>query len=475
MKSKICLFLSLLCIVLALCASIPAFRDTWEQVQKPVLIRNVRYAATCTELDLSGIPVVDLPELLQLPDLKKLDLRSSGLTLAQYKTLRRWFPDCEILWDVPFQDQFLPQDTQELTITSLTASDIERLDYFPQLKRIQASGCTDYAMLEKLQELRPDLDVNYRISLAGTSFPRELTYLAVSTDHLEELQQILPYFPYLESLTLTDAWGQIDAIHALEQAYPDLEITWRFYFKGLALDEFTEELDLTGIAMTVEETETLLAHLPNLTYVDMTDCGISNEEMEEMNLRHEDIKIVWTVKLGRWFRIRTDATWFMPVKYDFYPKGNDLENLKYCHDIIALDIGHMKISSCEFVAYMPKLKYLLMADTQISDLTPLTGLEELIYLELFLTYVTDCTPLLTITTLEDLNLCYTVGDPVTISQMTWLKNLWWTNCWNQYILHQTLTETYLEFASPSSTGNGWRELPNYFAQRDIFGMYYMTG
>ena len=471
-KSRIFLVPALLLAVLTLCAcllGIPAYRDAHvpetEVTAQPEVIR----------LDLSGKPVEDLSALRQHSRLEWLDLRGSGLTVAQYKTLRRWFPDCEILWDVPFQGRFYSPDLRELTIESLTETDIARLAYFPKLKRVLARNCSDYEMLARLQAERPELDVVYGISLGGRTFSREVKQLTVPADWAQELSLVIPWFENLEAVTLTDCWGKLETAEALREAFPELEITWRFAFKGLALNEFTETLDLTGIPMTVAETEELLTYLPHLTYVDMTDCGISNEEMEEMNLRHEDVKIVWTVRLGSWFRIRTDATWFMPVKYDYYPEGNELENLKYCHDIIALDIGHMDIYSCEFVAYMPKLKYLLMADTKISDLTPLTGLEELVYLELFLTHVTDCTPLLTLTNLEDLNLCYTVGDPVTISQMTWLKNLWWTKCWGPYILEQSLTETHLEFNSPSSTGNGWRELPNYYAQRDIFGMRYMKG
>ncbi len=472
MKRLQYLILAVVLSAVTVCASLLGVRAYRDQF---VTLRETTYLKASRRLDLSGKPAENLEELLQFTHLKTLDLRGSGLTLDQHQTLISWFPDCEILWDIPFQGNFYPQNTRELTITTMTDADIAMLDYFPELRWIRAHGCTDYAMLEKLRLSRPNLDVTYHIILDGKSFSRDLTQLTIAADQWEELLKAIPYLEQLESVTLTDCWGNMEAVRALRSAFPELDVTWQFSFKGLSLNEFTETLDLTGIPMTVSEMEKLMAHLPNLTYADMTDCGISNEEMEDMNLRHEDVKIVWTVKLGRWFRLRTDATWFMPVKYDFYPKGNDLVNLKYCHDIIALDIGHMEISSCEFVAYMPKLKYLLMADTQISDLTPLTGLQELIYLEIFLTYVTDCSPLLTITTLEDLNLCYTSGDPETISQMTWLKNLWWEDCWNIPLLRDRLTDTYMEFFSGSSTGKGWRELPNYYAQRDIFGMRYMKG
>lgn len=445
-----------------------------------VHIGDVRYEQSITELDLSGAPIEDLEALGAFPGLRKLNVRGTGLTVEEYETLRTWLPDCEILWDVPFQGSYYPNDRKTLTVTTLADRDVALLDYLPDLQFIYAQDCQDYAQLTALRQRRPDCRVYYSIEVGGEAYSYKITSLTTPGDDPDALCALLPYFPDLKSVTLTPPLAEIDRILALRAAFRDITFTWQLDIKGIYADEFTTTLDLTGIPMTVEEMETLIPYLPSLSYVDMTDCGISNEEMEEMNLRHENIKIVWTVTLGRWYRIRTDATWFMPVKYDFYPRGNDLYNLRYCHDIIALDIGHMDIYSCDFVAYMPHLKYLLLADTEISDLTPLTGLTELVYLELFLTNVTDYSPLLTLTALEDLNLHYTRGDPEIIAQMTWLKNLWWGHNdtwrlgWNtQQMLRAALPDCHCEFMCTSSTGAGWRQLPNYYAQRDIFGMRYM--
>ena len=93
-----------------------------------------------------------------------------------------------------------------------------------------------------------------------------------------------------------------------------------------------------------------------------------------------------------------------------------------------------------------KTKYLVLADTSISDLTPLENHENLIFLELFLTRVKDYSPLTTCRALEDLNLCYTNGDPAPIAEMTWLKRLWWSGCWlARETLRDELTDTYTEF------------------------------
>ena len=145
--------------------------------------------------------------------------------------------------------------------------------------------------------------------------------------------------------------------------------------------------------------------------------------------------------------------------------------------MVCVDIGHAKkVTSCAWAANMPKLKYLVLAETGISDISPLEGLEELVFLELFLSRVRDLTPLKSCTALEDINLCYTHGDPAPLGEMKWLKRVWWTGNWKaKRDLPKLLPDTQLEFSSPSSTGKGWREGQHYYAMRDLIGMKYMTG
>ncbi len=124
---------------------------------------------------------------------------------------------------------------------------------------------------------------------------------------------------------------------------------------------------------------------------------------------------------------------------------------------------------------MPNLKYLIAADCQLLDIEPLTGLDQLVYLEIFMTRVTDYSPLLTCTALEDLNICYTQGDPEIIKQMTWLKRLWWAGCPIEEEEFQAyLPDTKLSFYRGSSTGRGWRSGQHYYDMRDLLGMPYLT-
>ena len=416
-------------------------------------------------------------DLEELEDQSAVDLRDRTLTVEQYQMLKDRLPACEILWNVPFQGIDYSSDICEMTVRNLSEADFEILALFPNLERIDALDCPDYTVLAKLAAERPDLQVAYQIPFCGESVSSDVTVLTIPGDRVEEAAELLPFFREVTAVTFAEPLPGAQQITTLQAEFPEIAFSWNLMFHEIELNEGTETLDLTGIPVTVEEVENLIAYLPKLTWLDMSDCGIDNEQMDTLNRKYEHIKIVWTVSIGEFIRLKTDTTWFMPTKLGYRVNTKDVYNLRYCTDIVALDLGHMKISNCDFVAFMPHLKYLILADTNVTDLTPLTGLKELAFLELFLLDIQDYTPLETLTGLEDLNLYYTHGNIEVILHMTWLKNLWWNGCgWqDQLLLRETMPDCQFSFGSVSSTGDGWRKLPNYYAQRDIFGMSYMSG
>lgn len=443
-----------------------------------VWLDEVRYEKITENLDLTGGLPEDLTVLKAFTGLKQLDVRGTGIGADTYEELRSWFPATQIFWDIPFQGSFFPMDTQELNVSALTEADLKDLAYFTELKSVTGRNCKDYAQLEQLRRERPDLQVRYDLFTGDGWYPFDTQELVLSGADGEELTRAMPYFTELKSLELKLPMIPVETILTLREAYPQVHIFWNLELAGIPVDEFTETLDLTGIPMTVEQMDAVLPYLLNLTYVDMTDCGISNEEMDALNRRYEDIKIVWTVNIGRRIRLRTDATYFMPRKLYVWVNTEDVYNLRYCTDLICIDIGHQTVHNCEWAAFMPNLQFLIIADTRITDISPLAGLENLVYLELFMTNVSDYSPLLECKGLEDLNIYYTYGDPNVIAQMTWLKNLWWRSSRltekDKQMLREALPDTRMEFTSYSSTGKGWRQLDNYYRQRDILGMEYNT-
>jgi len=474
-----------------------------------------------------------------------LDLRSLPLAASDYEHLRQELPGVEILWNPPFQGEFLPADTEELTVIHLSDADVTALDYFAQLKTVNGMACVDYAQLRDLTLRRPEAQVLYSLPWNDQVFDQDTQAAQVENADLTFVRMLLDYLPKLNSVFLTGTLPPVEEIHALSAEYPGHVISYEAFFfdrlisaaetaldltdESVSLEELTaalpylpslktvtlcgtgitqaevdtlraahpgitfifdlaigeitvrtdaEEIDISGVTTTPEEVEALLPYFCNLKKVVMCNCGISNEDMDALNRRHEDIQFVWSVSLNGRATVRTDITGFitfkMGLKYFF---EGELDNLRYCTELVALDLGHQKISNCDFVAFMPKLKYLVLADTTISDLTPLEGLENLEFLEIFLTNVKDYTPLLSLTNLKDLNLAWTYGDYEIIGQMPWLERVWWGGKWHNTAERAYLTEhcpnTKFEFDDGESTGSGWRKGYLYYEMRDLLGMFYM--
>ncbi len=436
-----------------------------------------------THLDLRGAPLPPMEDLAAMKHLATLDLRDTGLTAAQYLLLTQQLPDCQILWSVPFQGQYYPQDTTSLHITQLAQEDIEQLSFFPQLSQIDASGCYDYDLLQSLQAQYPQYSIRYQVSVAGQAVEHTATSLQVQDPVLEELEAVLPYLSELQTVTLTGTLPTNEELHALQLAYPNIRFAWTFSLCGVEVSTQDTTVDLSGIPMeSTQEVESSLPYFYDLERVEMCDCGISNEEMDALGKRNPDVRFIWTVSIGWKIRMRTDATYLMPSKYETILDNNDIANLKYCIDIVCIDLGHHDVTDLSFVAYMPHLKYLVLADTAVSDISPLACLQELEYLELFSTEVRDYSPLISCTNLKDLNICYaTPRDGSALAQITSLENLYlkeWRVVPYLEELQQALPNTNIVYRTDkasSATGDGWRDLPRYFEMRDILGMHYMEG
>ena len=163
-----------------------------------------------------------------------------------------------------------------------------------------------------------------------------------------------------------------------------MTIRWSIQVGDRVVPETAEEVDLTGLKLTsTEEAARYASCFPNITKLNLTDCGLDNETLAAFREeKRAEYKVVWTVYLGSICKARTDDTKFMPLTQgDGYFRDWNAVDLKYCEDMIAIDIGHSRVRNIDFVAYMPHLKYLILADTDVRDLTPISNCKELIWLE----------------------------------------------------------------------------------------------
>ena len=487
-----------------------------------------------------------------------LDVRDTGISVEEYEDLREDSPDSQILWDIPFQGAYYAQDTAHVTVTTLSMEDLDVLDYFTQLEMVDASGCTDYEALMALAQRRPEVQLIYQVTLDGTAYPQDAKEVTLSTaaqtdvellNYLPQLEEVtftacgdreqmllvqqfcrergisvsvridgkdypddatsltldqvsqegiamVAFFPELTKLHLTEPQASSESVLALRETYPQASVTWEKSVAGLPFADDTTTFDLSsvwvapktyeawqkkdpepGVVPDLEQVETEMGYFPEAEELFFGLCYGDNDALAALREeKREEYKVVWTVQLGEKLTARTDDKSFMPVREGvYYFLDSESYNLRYCEEMECIDVGHMAIHNIDFVEFMPKLKYLILAHTQVQYIEPIKNCKELIFLELDYGICRDFTPLLECTALEDLNIGNSFADLEPIKQMTWLKNLWMNGRASRaQEMMEALPNTYIYYSGTATVAGGWRNLPNYYAMRDALGMPYDT-
>lgn len=204
-----------------------------------------------------------------------LDLRGENISVDHYETVHAQLPDCEIWWSVPFQGSAYSNDITALTVTDLADGDLAMLKYFAKLETLDASGCQNYEMIEKLMAQYPQLEVTYQVSLGATSVAPETQTLALSADAFDydTMMENLVHLPQMTELTLSRTDLTLEQIAALAEAYPDIAVDYTVEILGQEYPSDTGELDLSAMtADDIPEVTAKFAMLENLTSVELMDA-----------------------------------------------------------------------------------------------------------------------------------------------------------------------------------------------------------
>jgi Leucine-rich repeat (LRR) protein len=380
------------------------------------------------------------------------------------------------------------ESADSLEIKDPDADELTRqIPYLKKLTYVHLSGQLPEAeALFRLRDAFPHIRFIWEVQ-AGTLITDctaetlDLSGIALTYD---EALRILSLLPDLKEADMRGC-GLTDAeMMALADSFPGCFLLWEMEAFGLTFSTDVTELDISGFKMdSPEPIEQLLPYLKKLEKVYMSHCGLDDETMDALNKRYPSVRFVWSVYI-KGFYIPTDSVYFYPYKLntELYLSTQDLYPLRYCTDLICIDIGHQTaVHNCDWAAYMPELQYLIIAHTSITDLSPLVNCKKLKYLEIFLLDLKDYSPLVELTALEDLNMGCTYADPAPIAKMTWLKNLWWFDAYAygkpcsgaEELLAVALPNTVQKYHIEHSTAGGWRKLDGYFEMRDIMGMFYL--
>lgn len=327
------------------------------------------------------------------------------------------------------------------------------------------------------------------VLIGGEQIPITATEVTIQTE--EDLDN-LGEFQTLYSVNVFTLYLTVGQVRSLQSQFPEAKITCGVHLFDLDVDVETEELDLQGIEMTSpDDVMTAVGCLPNLKKVNMCKCGLTNEQMETLVNAYPEVKFVWEVKMGN-HTLRTDIVGFStknPSKYynessspEYIEKvkktkrlyTEDIQVLKYCTDLVALDLGHNYIDDISVLQYLPKLQILILADNKLTDISVFRELPELVYVEIFMNRVEDLSPLEGHDKLLDLNLCQNrVTDLSPLYELTQLERVWCSmnptlTGAEARALREKLPNAEVNSTTGDDTGDGWREHERYFWMKEYF-------
>ena len=477
--------------------ALPGVAFTYTLAVGDAVLTNADTALTAAGVDDVGPLSEALP---YFPALREADLRGGTAPEADLRALRAAFPDVHFRYTVHLDGGTFDSDADALDLSGVTFAGaqeaVDALSNFPNLTAADLSGTgLSAADGQAVAAALPELAVRYNVPLCGAVFASDAAELDLREAQVDAaaLQAGLACFSALEAVLLPDGALDDAALDALEAAYPDVLFSRQIEVLGHAVSTVDTELDVSGTKIEdVQQVEDALQLLPRLSKLVMCGCGLTDEQMAALCEAHPQVRFVWTVQIGP-HEVRTDATGFSTANPSKYTNPNasdeynekvrttkrlqegDLEPLRYCTDLVALDLGHNYLTDAdlEVIASLTKLEILILADNKITDISALSSLKELQYIELFMNRIEDVSPLAELTNLIDVNIC-NIGltDLSPLYQMTWLERLWYgmnpASTEDEQALAAALPDCACNYTTRDETGEGWREHERYTWMRSFF-------
>ena len=410
------------------------------------------------------------------------------------ETLRAELPNCEMRYSLCIGSQWFDSAAAELTVsgTAPTAAELlTQLSHFPSVRTVNLPDAVfTIDGQHSLVSAYPNISFFWNVQIGSQSVSNltaELSLAGEDAAALAQLAAALDLLPRLRTVELTGCTAPVADRLAFIEQHPDVSAGWTVSVEGQEFAWNTEFIDLNNYSIAdVAALEAAFAELPKLTQVDMCDTNLSYEQLDALNRKYENIRVVWKVYFGNYY-LRTDAEYFIAAAWGenkVYLTDDDIDCWKYCTDLRGLDIGHMNITDLSFLQYMPRMTYLIIAECPITDISPLAQLKELRYLEMFQTNVSDISPLLECTALKALNLAYmnvkqdnawSVLPKLTNLDLLWYPSVPLSGAQRRQLADALPNTTLFLYDGCEPSGGIWRYNPYYYEMRDFFHMYYMPG
>ncbi|MBN1776821.1 MAG: hypothetical protein JW811_01755 [Clostridiales bacterium] len=299
---------------------------------------------------------------------------------------------------------------------------------------------------------------------------------------IESLAEKLNAVETLETCDLSAVTLSMKAKEDLVKLCPQIEFRFTLPVYNREIDSLSETFDIDSLKCATKiklaDYKQILRLMPRVKRVVMYNAQFSIATMENLTAEFPDVSFEWTLRFDG-IEVKNTATAFSTLKGRQEPRytAKQLEPLvKYCPDLLALDVGHNNVHDLSFLSAWPDLRWLIVIDSEIpvTDISPLAKLMDLEYVELFMQNITDISPLAGHTKLLDLNLCHNdITDLSPLYSCVNLERLYISV--NPHLTQEELAELQavlpglrIETSDWQSTGAGWREHPRYFIMYEGF-------
>lgn len=291
-----------------------------------------------------------------------------------------------------------------------------------------------------------------------------------------QMAEKITAYPNVKTVVIQHPHMSVHQLIKLRSLAPEVHFIFHIRWNSVEINTDDALIDLGKQRdIAFNDLMELIPLLPNVTEMHMFGMRISIRNLERLTETYPSVHFHTLVPVSNLF-FRDDSTALSTRHSAGSPRDNSeyyAQCLCYLPDLQALDIGHNRITTLDFLTMYPKMKVLILADNKIDDISPLAKLPELEYLELFMNQISDLSPLSTLTQLKDVNLTYNeIADLTPLYSLTQLERLWISEnpVSEEQIaaLREALPNTEIVTGINWSTGGGWRDHPRYQEIRTMF-------
>ena len=460
-----------------------------------------RFDSAATELTLpTGCTAADLAMLRYFPSLQTVDATLCFVDKA-FAEAALAYPNIAFTWNATIDGVSIgPADTS-LTVSADSSLTPELLGAYlfglPALTQIDLNESNWPAeQVAALESRYPEKAFLFGVDVFGQQVPSsaESLDLAGAADlDFSALPELLASFPSLKRVNLLGYTATFEQMDALQAAFPNISFSFSFDLFGQPVSTDTTQLILNDYPLTsTEEVSAGLTRLPNLTHAELCHCGLTNEQMEQLVAAFPKVKFVWMVQIGAW-EMRTDITAFSKGNRKVFPNDmgrfvdetktnlhdEDIQPLKYCKDLVYLDLGHgNRITDLSVLTGLKNLRVLIVSMNKIEDISPLAELKNLECLEIYQNPITDISTVTALPKLRYLNCSATLFDDITpLLGLQDLEMLWFVSVKHvtkeqRQQLTEALPNCKICFKASSSGEGGWTGNGLYIEYQTAFGLPY---